>query len=508
MRPRFLLSRCLEMPSILMVGIVYGGRFIMQTRQHKLEDDTWLNDVQPVTDKHAIAYEDIPTIPLYLAKNPITCSTPTPSTHHSLNAKTRSCNDQKDIATTISVRHHLWPILFEISHRLWLEVHRPRAGAGSSEPLRLPTANVVKEKALHLLASSFALTETEKELVARGVVDEVLGAGPLEPLLRDETVSAITVYAPHEIVLERAMQTQNTPCQFIDEQHLLRILENLLCQTGQSFRPRWPLAQVLLPVGIQLSITMPPVSPSGPTFTLRKPKLTRRSLSDLVDAQWLDQTMVDFLYTCMQDRRNILICGDVEVDTTSLLVALCACIPEREKTVVIEERAMELPLALRHAIRLVAHPTATTVPNVTMQDVVQHALHMRPQHLVLSQANGEEWVPLLQAMFAGQRGVCACMYAQSGRDAVQRLEMLYRACKYETTPALIRAQIVRALDIVVHVTKMRDGSVRVSNIVEVVPTAHSSLKIQSLFFYREGEPSQGAYEEARHMGGFRPRFLP
>ncbi len=476
----------------------------MQTQHYRVEDDAWLNDMHSVVTEHAIACEDIPTIPLYQARAKATRPAPVPQASDMPRAEEPTRSDA--VTEGIGVGHRLWPILYAISSRLWLEIHRAHAHPVGSEALHLPSASLLRERVLQQLPVGLSVTDAEREVVVQGVIDEVIGAGPLAALLLDESVSALTVYAPHEIVVERNQHTQSAPCLFVDERHLLHILENLLCQAGQRLRPHWPLAEVQLPDGTLLSITMPPTSPRGPTFTLRKCKQTKRTLADLVDEDLLDQTMADFLYTCMLDQRNILLCGDTESGKTLLLNALCACIPERERIVVIEDAMVELVLTQRQVVTLLAHPAnATSSAQITLDNLVQHALRMRPERLILAATNGDEWVSLLQAMYAGQRGVCAFMYAQSARDVLQRLETLYHACRYETNPALIRAQIMRSLDVIVHVKKMQDESVRIVNIVEVVSATRNGLKIQSLFHYREVCTEQIT---ASHVEGFRPRFLP
>jgi len=300
--------------------------------------------------------------------------------------------------------------------------------------------------------------------------------GPIKALLDNKHVSSITAMGPQRIYVElrercgvngKTRQIQETPYRFQNEQHMMRVIENMLHSAGRTVSTRWSLSDVRLPDGSLLSVSLPPVATQGPTFTIRKPRETWYSLDELVRENMVTQEMANTLRRSVQARRNICICGPTGSGKTTLLNALCTAIPDDERIVTIEEGSGERELGLRQpqVIALLTQQerdsTSSTLPaspGITMRDALSHAHRMHAQRIIVSHCHSDDVPALLRAMFDGGSGIMTTMNAQNTQDCLARLELLYLmhyvqgGSASQATPtinSLLRAQIAASLHVVV-----------------------------------------------------------
>ena len=497
-------------------------------------EDAWLNDVGPLSRSQSEA-NDKETVPCEL-DTPL--ETYTLLDYTELLARqyavplTRPTPASAQPQTRIGPGHRLWSVMLRLSERVWQELHHvgPTINRGSTRESAL--IGFVRSRALDLLRGDHTLAcqvhdLVEAEQLLQGIIEEVLGYGPLEPLLKSEDISEITAVGPHHISVMRNGKLQEVADCFEDECHMSRIIENALRRAGRRIDPRWPMADVRLPDGMCIIVIMPPFAIYGPTITIRKTaRQSRLSMEKLVQLGSMTQEMADFLVACVQSRLNMVICGSVGSGRTTLLNALASCIPTEQRIISIEDVA-ELQLSQKHVIALESrqadpfyerscHKWWTSasggldaVGRVTLRDLVLQALRIRPERLLVGECRGSEVVELLQAMYSGCNGVLATVYAHNLRDCLTRLEVMYLAGGMNLPSATIRSQIVGALDVIVHVSCLRDGSHKVMNIAEVQGLEGDIIKLQSIFHYQDTEldATTGKMQGIFRPGGFRPHCM-
>ncbi|MHB8597321.1 MAG: CpaF family protein [Ktedonobacteraceae bacterium] len=341
------------------------------------------------------------------------------------------------------------------------------------------------------LSQPKASTQKKQETVVRTVGGTVgrgdsSGYGPLEPLLRDDSISEITCIGPRHTYVERNGLLEKVSCYFADEGQMLRVIEQMVRSAGQSLQPGWPIIDVRLPNGMQLNAVLPPSAVNGPTLTLSK-GISQESLTlaDMVRSDTLSQPMADVLQACVEGRLNILICGAQNSGRTTLLNALCAVIPEEERIITIEESA-ELHLRQKQVIGLVTQsPGPQIARNVTLHDLVTNALKMGPERIILGECRGDETMELLQALYTGHNGSLMTAYATNAQNCLIRFEkMCHNGDGDSSFPLhIIRRQIVDSVDVIVQVSRMPDGSRKIVDIAEVQCDGDDRLTVQSIFTY-------------------------
>ncbi len=405
----------------------------------------------------------------------------------------------------------------------WLEELAFRIAEGIEGPLRAAPAwqaatgrTSEKRRAVRAQAQAFLdqmpgispfQTGEEKELVLRLVEDEALGYGPLDPLLTDERVSEIMVVAPALVYVERLGKVVEAPIRFQHEAHLMRVIEALLRPLGRSVNRAWPMAEGRLPDGSRVNVVIPPAAVKGPTLTIRKFILKPLSLEDLVRLGALNAQMAEFLEASVRARLNMVVSGETGAGKTTLLHALGACIPAEERIVTIEEAA-ELRLPQRHVVAL---ETASADPDgsgrVTMRDLVAQALRMRPSRMIIGECRGGEALELLQAMNTGHDGLLMTAYATSSRDCLARLETMALMAGLDVSALVMRQQVAGALQIGVHLARLRDGSRKVTQITEIQGIDGEMLLLQDLFRFRETgtDAATGNVQGVFEPGGVRPK---
>ncbi len=368
--------------------------------------------------------------------------------------------------------------------------------------------NRVQEEVRERLAQEPGISREDRERLVDELTDDILGHGPLERLLADETVTEIMVNGPYDIWVERAGRLHKTPVRFADDSHLQRIISKIVAQVGRRIDESSPMVDARLPDGSRVNATIPPISLSGPLLTIRKFAAKRLTMSAMVANGTLSPETTDLLERCVKARLNILISGGTGSGKTTLLNALSDWIPENERILTIEDAA-ELQLAQRHVLRLESRPrNIEGEGEITIRELVRNALRMRPDRIVVGEVRGGEALDMLQAMNTGHDGSLSTLHANSPRDALARLETMVLMSGFELPLRAIREQIASAVDLMVHEERMQDGSRRVVAITEVQRMESEVITLQDL--YRFEIDSVGQTKQvigSLRPTGLRPTFL-
>jgi pilus assembly protein CpaF len=357
------------------------------------------------------------------------------------------------------------------------------------------------------------LSRTERAAVEAALVDEILGYGPLERLLRDPSVTEIMVNGADQVFVERAGRIEQTPVRFVDDAHVLRIIDRIVSQVGRRVDEASPMVDARLPDGSRVNAIIQPLSLRGPSLTIRKFAADPYTVPDLVDMGTMSEDAARFLASCIQGKLNVLISGGTGTGKTTLLNALSAYVPEAERIVTIEDAA-ELQLQQRHVVALESRP-----PNiegegeVQIRDLVRNALRMRPDRIIVGEVRGAETLDMLQAMNTGHEGSLTTIHANSPRDGLHRLEMLVLMAGIELPLRAVREQIAGGFDLIVHLARLVDGSRRISHITEVLGLEGEVVTLQDLFFARPPRAGEVVDDlpprllEPLAPTGLRPHFL-
>ena len=326
----------------------------------------------------------------------------------------------------------------------------------------------------------------DRDRLAREVLDEAIGLGPLEPLLRDETISEIMVNAPDEIFVERNGRLEATGASFTGEDAVRAAIDRIVAPLGRRIDESSPMVDARLPDGSRVNAVIPPLAVRGPAITIRRFNRRLFSPADLVANGSLSQPMLDFLAVCVRSRRNVVVSGGTGSGKTTLLNLLSNLIEPGQRVVTIEDAA-ELRLAHAHRVTLEARPAnAEGRGLVSIRDLVRNALRMRPDRIVVGECRGGEALDMLQAMNTGHDGSLTTVHANSPRDVISRLETMVLMAEVDMPVAAIREQIVGAIDIVVHQARMADGRRRVVEIVELTGLEGARVLMQPLFRWAAG----------------------
>ncbi|MBX6771576.1 MAG: CpaF family protein [Chloroflexi bacterium] len=361
-----------------------------------------------------------------------------------------------------------------------------------------------------------AILDQENVVLVRGdrqrlfeqIAADILGYGPIEPLLADETVSEIMVNGPKQVYIERGGRIEKTPIVFQDDQHVMRIIDRIISPLGRRCDESQPMVDARLPDGSRVNAIIPPLCLNGPTITIRK--FARRPLmvDDLIRLGTLTQETADFLQACVRARLNIIVSGGTGSGKTTLLNVLSSFIPPEERIITIEDAA-ELQLRQEHVITLEARPANIEGKGrVTIRDLVVNALRMRPDRIVIGECRSAEALDMLQAMNTGHDGSLTTLHSNSPRDTLARLETMVLMAGMDLPLRAIREQIASAIDLIVHQERMRDGSRRVVNITEVVGMEGEVIVTQDLFAFEQTGYDEGRVQGELRPTGIRPRFTP
>ncbi len=359
---------------------------------------------------------------------------------------------------------------------------------------------ILKEQKLHL-------NQREQRAVVELLLDDMLGLGPLEPLLADDTINDIMVNGPNQVFVERAGKLTLTDVKFRDNAHVMNIASRIVSQIGRRIDESSPLCDARLLDGSRVNIIIPPLAIDGPSISIRKFSKKGITLDVMVRQRNASEALGTVLKIAARSRLNILISGGTGSGKTTLLNALSQMIDQTERIVTIEDAA-ELQLQQPHVVRLETRP-----PNleghgeVTMRDLVKNALRMRPDRIILGEVRGAEAVDMLQAMNTGHDGSLGTVHANRPREALTRIENMVGMAGINLPSKAVRTQIAAALDLIIQVTRMRDGMRRITHVTEVVGMEGDVITTQDLFVYEfEGEESDGKLRGTFKSSGLRPHF--
>ena len=358
------------------------------------------------------------------------------------------------------------------------------------------------------LSQEAGLSRDDRERLAAEIADDIFGYGPLERLLADTTVSEIMVNGPREIWIERAGRLSPTTLTFTDASHLRRIITKMVGQIGRRIDESSPLVDARLPDGSRVNAIIPPLSLSGPLLTIRKFAQNRFHMDELIDIGTLSKEAASFLEGCIAAQLNILISGGTGSGKTTFLNALSEAVPDSDRIVTIEDAA-ELQLNQRHVLRLESRPkNIEGEGEITIRDLVRNALRMRPDRIIVGEVRGAEALDMLQAMNTGHEGSLSTVHANSPRDALNRLETMVLMAGYELPLRAIRSHVSSALDLVVQLDRLDDGSRRVVEISEVQRMEGEVITLQKLFEFKLDRFDEERRIVGRlHPTGLRPGFL-
>jgi pilus assembly protein CpaF len=376
-----------------------------------------------------------------------------------------------------------------------------------SRELGIRVRDIVREQ---LNAEETPLSPNERAQLERQIADDILGYGPLEPFLQDPTVTEVMVNGYDQLFVERRGTIEETDASFLDDAHLLRIIDRIVSQVGRRIDESSPMVDARLPDGSRVNAIIPPLSLRGPSLTIRKFAQEALSLKDLVGLGSITEHAGDFLSQCVHGKLNILISGGTGTGKTTLLNAVSGFIPDNERIVTVEDAA-ELRLLQRHVVSLESRPpNVEGQGEVRIRDLVRNALRMRPDRIIVGEVRGGESLDMLQAMNTGHDGSLTTIHANSARDALHRVEMLVLMAGVELPVKAIREQIAGGFDLLVHIARLVDGSRRITQITEIAGMEGDVVTLQDLFVARapEGGPAYGApLLEPLRPTGLRPGFL-
>jgi pilus assembly protein CpaF len=359
------------------------------------------------------------------------------------------------------------------------------------------------------LQQEVGLSREDRGQIAAEIADDIFGYGPLEKLLPDQSISEIMVNGPHEIWVERRGLLSRTPLRFSDESHLRRIITKMVGQIGRRIDESSPMVEARLPDGSRVHAIVPPLSLTGPLLTIRKFAQNRYALDELIQIGTLSSTSADFLARCVQADLSMLISGGTGTGKTTLLNALSAAVPGGDRIVTIEDAA-ELQLSQEHVLRLESRPkNIEGEGEITIRDLVRNALRMRPDRIIVGEVRGAEALDMLQAMNTGHEGSLSTIHANSTRDALSRLETMVLMAGFDLPVKAIRQQVSSALDLIVQLERLDDGTRHVTAIAEVQRMEGDTITLQNLFEFRVDrvEADRTVVGELESTG-LRPAFLP
>ena len=358
-----------------------------------------------------------------------------------------------------------------------------------------------------LVEDSIVLSRQEKHRLFEQIVAEIIGFGPIQPLLEDNDITEVMVNGPKNIYVERKGKLTRVPIAFENDEHVMRIIDRIVAPLGRRIDESSPTVDARLPDGSRVNAVIPPISLVGPTVTIRLFSKTPFTVQDLINFGTITPEAIQFLKACVEARLNVVVSGGTGSGKTTLLNILSGFIPGDERIVTIENAA-ELQLRQEHVVTLESRP-----PNiegrgeVTIQSLVVNSLRMRPDRIVVGEIRDGAALDMLQAMNTGHDGSMTTAHSNGPRDSLSRIETMTMMAGYELPVRAIREQIASAVDLIVHVERLRDGSRKLVNITEVAGMEGDVVTLTDLFVFE-----QSGFEEGKVLGrlrptGLRPKFM-
>ena len=391
-----------------------------------------------------------------------------------------------------------------IHRKLIQKLNLDRITEANREEVRRQVGSIVESL---VVGESTPMNLQERERLVQEVLDEVFGLGPLEPLLADPTVSDILVNTCKRVYIERKGMLEETAIQFRDDAHLMTIIDRIVSAVGRRVDESSPMVDARLADGSRVNAIIPPLSIDGPCLSIRRFGHKRLSAQELINNLTMTPYMLELLRGCVKARLNVLISGGTGAGKTTLLNVLSSFISNRERVVTIEDAA-ELLLNQEHVVRLETRPANIEGKGAVQQrQLVINALRMRPDRIIVGEVRGEEALDMLQAMNTGHDGSLTTIHANSPRDALSRLETMVAMSNLNLPENAIRRQIASAIDVVVQVTRMSDGTRKIVSVAEITGMEGDVVTMQDIFVFRK----RGIRENGEVLGdfiptGIRPKF--
>jgi pilus assembly protein CpaF len=375
---------------------------------------------------------------------------------------------------------------------------------GTPEDLRGKIEGIVN-RVIEL--SSFAVTGDERASLVEEMIHDISGFGPLEPLLADESITEIMVNGPYQIYIERRGKIERLESGFLNEEHVLRVIDRIITPLGRRIDEMSPRVDARLPDGSRVNAIIAPLSLVGPVITVRKFSKKPYTVADLVRFGTATSEMFEFLRVCIEARLNVFVSGGTGSGKTTTLNVLSSFIPNDERIVTIEDAA-ELQLRQEHVLTLESRP-----PNlegegeITIRNLLRNALHMRPDRVIVGECRSGEALDMLQAMTTGHDGSLSTGHANSSKDMLRRLETMVLMAGYELPLRAIREQIASAVDIIVHTSRLKDGTRKIVNITEVFGVEDDEILTQDIFVFEQTGVKDGKIQGELKPTGIRPTFM-
>jgi len=352
------------------------------------------------------------------------------------------------------------------------------------------------------------LTSADRRALLNEIASDVLGYGPIDPLLNDPDVTEVMANGPYDVYFEKLGKILKSDVKFVDEVHLRRIIDKIVGQIGRRVDEATPMVDARLPDGSRVNAIIHPLAIGGPYLTIRKFAVDPYQEADLINFGTLTQRVADFLRACVRGRLNILISGGTGSGKTTTLNVVSAYIPGDERIVTVEDAA-ELQLHQDHVLTLESRPANIEGQGqVTIRDLVRNTLRMRPDRIVVGEVRDAAALDMLQAMNTGHDGSLTTVHSNTPRDTLSRIETMVLMAGFDLPVRAIREQIASAVDLIVHVTRLKDGTRRISHVTEVEGMEGDIITLQDLFLfdYGMGVDDDGRYKGRLKATGIRPTF--
>jgi pilus assembly protein CpaF len=348
--------------------------------------------------------------------------------------------------------------------------------------------------------NGMVMHRSERERVIEELSHEILGLGPIEPLIRDPEINEVMVNGPFSVYVERNGRIEKTNIRFKDKTHVLRIIEKIVSPLGRRIDEASPMVDARLKDGSRVNAIIPPLSLTGPCLTIRKFSKDPMQVDDLIAFGTISREIATFLESCVKARLNIIVSGGTGSGKTTTLNVLSSFIPTDERIVTIEDAA-ELQLRQDHVIILESRPpNVEGKGHISIRDLVRNCLRMRPDRIVVGEVRGGEALDMLQAMNTGHDGSITTAHSNTPRDTLARIETMVLMAGMDLPLRAIREQICSALDLVVHQERLKDGTRRITHITEVLGMENTIITLQDIFKFE----SQGIDEDGRYIGKIKP----
>lgn len=369
---------------------------------------------------------------------------------------------------------------------------------------------LIKQFTETLLAGSFKnipLNKNEKDRLITEIIQEAKGYGPLDPLLADKSISDILVNGAKSVYVEKGGKLYKTSVTFKDNQHLRNIIERIVSKVGRRIDEKSPMVDARLSDGSRVNAIIPPLALDGPSLSIRKFKQDAGSLESLLKWQSLSKEMADVLAMAVKGRLNIVISGGTGAGKTTLLNSLSSQIPDDERIITIEDSA-ELALQQEHIVRLETRPANIEgTGQINARDLVINALRMRPDRIIIGECRGAETLDMLQAMNTGHDGSLTTLHANTARDALSRLETMSMYSGIDLPEKNIKSQIASAIDLIIQISRLQDGTRKISSVTEITGMEGNIISMQEIFAF-EQTGFENSKVQGRHVStGIRPKFV-